>query len=66
METEQMVSLVQLLNAAIGHAETCRSAAFEADDPAECRKWLTRRDHLREARSAVLSMISDANTEVAK
>lgn len=59
MDTKKLIELLQLLNAAVDDAENKRFAAFEADDPAECRKWLARRDHFREARSAVNSMISD-------
>ncbi len=55
----EMVELATLLDRAATYAENAREHAFESDDPTACRTWLQRRDHLREARQAVNSMISD-------
>lgn len=60
MTTEQMTILLQLLNVATDECELQRLIAFETDKPSECRMWLLRRDHFREARCVINSMISDA------
>jgi len=59
MDKKDMLKLCLLLDEAVAKAEQRRSTAFDNDQPYVCRKWLMRRDHLREARSVVVHMISE-------
>ncbi len=59
MNDQDLASLISLLTQAIAEADSRRDHAFENDDPLRTRKWLTRRDTLREARSVANSWMSD-------
>ena len=63
MNTSELAELINLLTQSIELVDTRRSTAFDSSEPEECRRWLLRRDHLREARSAVFSIISDLSLE---
>ena len=57
MTLKEVQELARLLLVAEQEAKAQRNAAFESDNPAECRKWRSRWDHFQEAGSAARSMI---------